>query len=291
MLNTENENAKGMDTDFAHRLLAENGPPRAAAMIVTLYGDVIDPRGGELWMGDLIENCAKLGLSETLVRTAVSRLVSAGQLTGTRQGRRSYYSLTPSARVEYRRAAERIYGPLLPANGWSLLITPDSAETASTAGFVHMGNGLWLAPGRVTHSTFGGTVMHSQSFGDTAALTRLVARHWDIGAHAQYYAHVLDRFTPVLDMDCHAMDSHSALIVRLCLVHDYRNAILRDPCLPQDALPDDWPAPAARALFARLYASLTPACELAVPQAMSARDGPLAAATDLSRARLDLLKT
>ena len=53
--------------------------PRAPAFLVTLYGDVVEPRGGTLWMGSLIECCAMHGLSESLVRTAVSRLVGAGR--------------------------------------------------------------------------------------------------------------------------------------------------------------------------------------------------------------------
>ena len=61
-------------------ILLDDSPPRAAAFIVTIYGDVVEPRGGATWIGNLIEICAAVGISETLVRTAVSRLVSAGQL-------------------------------------------------------------------------------------------------------------------------------------------------------------------------------------------------------------------
>ena len=50
---------------------------RSASFIVTLYGDVAVPRGGVLWTGTLIEICARVGISESLVRTAVSRLVTA----------------------------------------------------------------------------------------------------------------------------------------------------------------------------------------------------------------------
>lgn len=64
--------------------------PRCASFIVTIYGDVVEPRGGILWMGNLIDLCAVAGLNESLVRTSVSRLVSAGQLIGVREGRKSY---------------------------------------------------------------------------------------------------------------------------------------------------------------------------------------------------------
>ena len=84
---------------------------RAAGFIVTLYGDVVEPRGGLLWMGTLVEVCALVGISETRVRTAVSRLVAAGRLEGTRDGRRSYYRLTEAARREFAAAAARVFAP------------------------------------------------------------------------------------------------------------------------------------------------------------------------------------
>jgi len=41
-----------IEVSFGTRLaLALDGPPNAAAFIVTIYGDVVDPRGGVLWMG------------------------------------------------------------------------------------------------------------------------------------------------------------------------------------------------------------------------------------------------
>lgn len=54
---------------------------------MTIYGDVVEPRGGIARIGNPIETCAEVGISENLVRTAVSRLVAAGQLSGEREGR------------------------------------------------------------------------------------------------------------------------------------------------------------------------------------------------------------
>lgn len=279
-----------MDTRTAHPLLAEDGPPRAAAMIVTIYGDVVDPRGGSLWMGDLIDLCAKLGLSETLVRTAVSRLVTAGQLEGTRLGRRSYYALTADARVEYRVAAEQIYGPPNNTKGWSWLISPDEPDEAATEGFAHLGGGLWLAPGQRTKGNAGGSVMHATTLGDATALAKLALRHWELDRHSSAYSRFLARFAPLEQDAPSTLEPDLALIMRLSLVHAYRHAVLRDPHLPVEALPPDWPAAKARALFSKLYSALTPAAERAIVASLSARNGPLESATDLSRARLEQLQ-
>ena len=80
---------------------------RANGFIITVYGDVAEPRGGRLWMATLIEICGSVGISETLLRTAVSRLVAAGRLEGARVGRRSSYRLTEAARREFAEAAAR----------------------------------------------------------------------------------------------------------------------------------------------------------------------------------------
>ncbi|PII39244.1 hypothetical protein T190_08555, partial [Sinorhizobium meliloti CCBAU 01290] len=93
------------------RPILDETPLRAASFIVTIYGDVVEPRGGAIWIGNLIEICAGVGISETLVRTAVSRLVAAGQLAGEREGRRSFYRLTDAARAEFAAAARVIFGP------------------------------------------------------------------------------------------------------------------------------------------------------------------------------------
>ncbi|HEY6919203.1 MAG TPA: PaaX family transcriptional regulator, partial [Tabrizicola sp.] len=34
----------------------------AAAFIVTIYGDVVVPRGGVLWTGTLIDLCSRVGI-------------------------------------------------------------------------------------------------------------------------------------------------------------------------------------------------------------------------------------
>lgn len=95
-------------TDLIPRLCADL-PITAGSFIVTVYGDVVVPRGEVLWIGSLIETCARIGISENLVRTAVSRMVAAGRLEGERSGRRSFYRLAPAARAEFADAARLLY--------------------------------------------------------------------------------------------------------------------------------------------------------------------------------------
>ncbi len=66
---------------------------------------MVEPRGGAIWIGNLIEICAGVGISETLVRTAVS--VSSPPASSPESGgRRSFYRLTDAARAEFAAAAQ-----------------------------------------------------------------------------------------------------------------------------------------------------------------------------------------
>ena len=103
-------------------------PLSAASFVVTLYGDLIAPRGGELWTGNIVETLSTVGIAEPRARTALSRLVSAGRLEGTKSGRRSYYRLTPPAAEEFSNAARLIYAPApAPLRGWHLVALPGTA--------------------------------------------------------------------------------------------------------------------------------------------------------------------
>jgi phenylacetic acid degradation operon negative regulatory protein len=51
------------------------------------------------------------------------------------------------------------------------------------------------------------------------------------------------------------------LIARLVLVNEFRHVALSDPDLPDAARPSDWPADAARRLYARLYCRLSGAAD------------------------------
>jgi len=67
---------------------------RSGSLITTVFGDAIAPRGGNVWLGSLIEVMLDFGIGERLVRTSVFRLARDGWLQSEQIGRRSYYSLT-----------------------------------------------------------------------------------------------------------------------------------------------------------------------------------------------------
>src|SRR5437660_12127088 len=108
-------------------------PIRAGSLIVTLFGDAIVPRGGHLALSSLLEIMRAFRVSETLVRTAMSRLVAEGLFERSKIGRNTFYSLSASGQQAFAEAAKKIYG--MPREQWDgrfdlLLLEGTAAERA-----------------------------------------------------------------------------------------------------------------------------------------------------------------
>jgi phenylacetic acid degradation operon negative regulatory protein len=263
-------------------------------LIVTIYGDVAEPRGGVLSMGTLIALCAAHGISETLVRTAVSRLVAAGHLEGERIGRRSFYRLSRAATAEYAAAAQRFFGPAPRPEAWAILAPadPDDARALAGAGFVRLGGDLFIGPEGRWHGAASFVLAARNSAGDDGFRAFAAAR-WPIGDLADAYAAFVDRHAALATAV--AADGPpgppAALTARLAVLHDYREIVLNDPRLPVAALPRPWPGDAAAARFAELYLALSPAADARVADALEGAGGRLPAETPATRRRLASLRT
>ncbi len=280
--------------DLPLQALVDAHPIRAGAFIVTIYGDVVAPRGGALWMGDIIETCAALGINESRVRTAVSRLVAAGRLEGVKAGRKSFYRLTGAGREEFARAAERIYREPVaaPLKGWRLVLLPQGpgrealVETLAASRYGFPQPGLAIAPDR------GDPPPEIDAVGFLATteddLSELVRAAWPLDELEERIEAFMDVFEP---LEAAPPAPEDALGARLMLVHAFRGIALRDPRLPLDALPAGWRGPAARALFARLYLALSPAADAAVDARFVDQSGRLRADRAALARRVEALKS
>lgn len=264
----------------------------AASFIVTIYGDVVVPRGEVLWMGSLIDICGRVGISESLVRTATSRLAAAGRLEGERDGRRSFYRLAPAARAEFAEAAQLLYTDYAEFERWSVLYAPDlSPEVARRHRMGRMSGDVWLCPDIGGETPEVGLTLPVSLPLDAGELATM-AGFWDLTDLQSRYDAMIGRFSAL----ARALESggpigaDDALMSRLLLVHVYRSALLRDPCLPRAALPANWHGLEARRLFKALYLALSPAAEAEIGRALHGRDGPLPVRTRESEARLKALR-
>ncbi|HCL64613.1 MAG TPA: PaaX family transcriptional regulator [Rhizobium sp.] len=281
--------ARGFE-GFSH--IQQQFTVRAPAMIVTIYGDIVVPRGGVLWMGTLVEICARLGISETLVRTAVSRLVAAEQLVGERDGRRSYYRLAPGARTEFAAAARLLYGPEVEADGFLIHHAPGlSEDLVRRARLGRMGPDLYLRPNHRTGLPLPGLAFRAEATQDGGLLADYAATLWDLASFAAEYRAMIDLFSPLSTAlkRGETLLAADAVSARLLLVQAYRAVLLCDPRLPAEALPADWPGAAARRLFARLYRALSPMADAYIAMQFEGRDAHLPAETAETAARLQAL--
>jgi phenylacetic acid degradation operon negative regulatory protein len=141
----------------------------ARTLLVTVFGDAVEPHGGEVWAGSLMRLVEPLGINERLVRTSLNRLVGEGVLVTRRHGKRSFYSVTPLARRDFRRAERHIYHPRGdPWDGrWTVVVNTSAvAPPARAAVRQHLG--------RLGFSTLGPAV-HISPFDQTDALRQVLS--------------------------------------------------------------------------------------------------------------------
>lgn len=260
--------------------MAQN-PLRSKSVVMTLFGDVILPHGGALWLGSLIRLLAPFGISDRLVRTSVYRLAEEGWLSAQREGRRSMYTLHPNAVRRFEHAYKRVYTPsYLTWNGeWTHIMTlPGILTTAqrsrlrkellwegfgalSPTAFIHpnpdretlqdllarlkLKKGLFISSMTPSESPL------SQPFSD------LVDQCWDLDTITAAYNDFLKWFGTLPDLiETQEVDAELAFVLRTLLIHAFRRVQLHDPQLPIDLLPADWAGKAAYELCRDIYRQL-----------------------------------
>jgi phenylacetic acid degradation operon negative regulatory protein len=238
-------------------------PIRAGSLIVTLFGDAIVPRGGHLALSSLLEIMRAFRVSETLVRTAMSRLVAESLFERKKIGRNTFYSLSASGQQAFAEAAAKIYGAL-PAN-WNgrfdLVLLEGSGPERADARAQWQGRGYGVLTPDLVLGIAGGkpeAALHlSAEAADLETARALATRGWPLDDLAVRYQHFKEMFGRTRDALAgrSAPDDLACLVIRILLIHEYRRIILRDPLLPSPLLPEGWPGQAAHDLCAAIYAA------------------------------------
>lgn len=274
------------------------GRLNAKSLIVTVFGDAILPHGGSVWLGSLVQMLALCGINERGVRTSVFRLTKEGWFNAQPVGRRSYYSLTYSARLRFEAAHRTIYAATPVAwNGlWTMVLTGlfDSAQRErlradlAWQGFGQIMPGVMLHPApdeaslrqalKEAGQAENSPVMRASSneWMDREGVRTIVARAWNLDALAAQYDEFLTRFRPFLRaLDGGAPSPATCFRLRTMLIHHYRRALLRDPGLPGELLPAHWPGAAARLLCRNLYRLVQEGAETYLARTLETAEGPL----------------
>ncbi|MCB1856918.1 MAG: phenylacetic acid degradation operon negative regulatory protein PaaX [Gammaproteobacteria bacterium] len=280
-----------------------NPPGRTPSLIATLFGDVVEAYGGEIWLGSLSRLLAPFGISERLVRTSVHRLAKEGFLEATRLGRRSFYRLSRSALDQVERFEQRIYYFREPPwdGKWRLIFT--GTRGVSSGQRAELRKQLnWLGFGTIAPNVYGhpsaslepvDQLFRELKIADQVVIMLATNHHqihglgtqemirqcFDITGLEQRYQTFNNRYRPLADSpeDCCQIadvDPEHAFVVRTLLIHEYRRILLYDPGVPARLLPDGWSGIEAQRLCAKLYQALAPPSDRYIRDWGANRHGP-----------------
>ncbi len=254
------------------RTVEQTEQPRA--LIVTLYG-LYGRDTGWLPIAGLIKLLAALGVDETAVRSAISRLKRRGLLHAERRGGQAGSALSDDARAILAEGDARIFAPPAStvADGWLLAVfsVPESERAKRhtlrsqlvALGFGSVAPGVWVAPAHrfdLTTATLTRLRLAEYvdlfradylAFGDVG---KLVAQWFDLGGLRDDYARFMAAYQPVLNR---APQPQGAFADWVNALTAWRRLPYRDPGLPAELLPADWPGHAAHQLFETLRERLS----------------------------------
>jgi len=279
----------------------------ANSMLVTLYGDVVAPRPQSIWLGSLIRLAAPFGINDRLVRTATFRLTADDWLSATRIGRRSYYGLSEAGLLRVVHAGKRIYAGEAPDwdGRWTLVLVRGDARATIRQ---HLKRELlWEGFGAITPGVYAHPNADPASLREIiqaaqaqdhvavmaatsleafaiAPLQTLMHQTFKLGDVAAAWQVLLRRFSPMLE-EAASLAPADAFFVRTLLVHEYRRVLLRDPNLPEELLPTDWPGRIARSMCRDIYLALLDASEAYLHGVVEVSDGSLQNASRALRKR------
>ncbi len=277
----------------------EQTPIRASSLIITLYGDAIEPHGGTVWLGSLIQLLEPMGINERLIRTSIFRLTKEGWLSAEKVGRRSYYSLTGTGRRRFEKAFKRVYSSSLPAwdGSWCLALLsqlPQDKRKQVREELEWQGFGaispVVLACPRCDRVDVAATLQDLDALEDTIlfdtyaqdvlaskALRMQVRESWKIDELASHYSEFIQLFRPLWQAlrEKDSLQPADCFLARILLIHEYRKLLLRDPQLPDELLPGDWEGRAARQLCRNIYRLIHAEAEQWLNDTLETADGPL----------------
>jgi phenylacetic acid degradation operon negative regulatory protein len=246
----------------------------ARSALFDLYGDHLRSRGSRAPVASLVRLLAPLGITAPAVRTAVSRMAGQGWLEAVRLPDGAGYVLTPRAVRWLDEAAERIYRHGAPAwdGRWHLIVVGRVRERARRdrlraalgyLGYAPVDETTWVSPrpSAELEALLEAERVRAERFsasydGDARGL---LARAWDLDGLAHAYRRWLAVAAGlVAGVDPDTPDD-LVFAARSRLVHEWRKFLFRDPGLPAELLPRQWPGHQAAELFEAESARLLPA--------------------------------
>jgi phenylacetic acid degradation operon negative regulatory protein len=248
-------------------------PVSASAIMLTFLGDHVLDRHVCVYSGSVIEVLGRAGVSAEATRSTLTRMTGRGLLRRQRSGRRMYFGLTERSTRILHDGAVRLWRTGAVNRDWDGTWTllafslpgerqrerHDLRASLAWAGFGPIQGGLWIAPGAPDVSELQSE--HIRVFRGHADpstdIAEMIAGAYDLAALAERYEDFRARWGG-------PEDTTDPLAAKLLLITDWLQIIRRDPLLPMEHLPADWPAAPAQELFFALNERLAaPAAEIA----------------------------
>lgn len=252
---------------------------RPQSLMLTFLGDQVLGRDVCVYSGSVIDVFARAGIGEQATRSTLTRMVGRDLLRRQREGRRMYFGLTERSEAVLRDGAQRIWRAGAVNRRWDGTWTllgfslPESWQRQrhdlrsrlTWSGFGPLFNGLWIAPGEVDVSALVaelGLSAHVKVFrahADTGMdIGRMIEETWELSELADRYEGFAGRWQHWED---DLPDAGDALVLRLRLQTEWLQIVRRDPRLPVEHLPADWPAEPAEKTFRTVHERLSPLAE------------------------------
>lgn len=271
--------------------LRESGSLKVWSLIITFFGDAVEPRGGVVAASTLQSVMEFMGVGAGAVRTACSRLARDGWIERQKQGRNSFYRLSDMGHTPFRIASQQIYAA--PADSaqrhnnqprsFSLVIqnplntNSSQWQTLRERGVRVNGNCILFADadGHLQQA-----ISDTPEFNDMLVLSGSsvnipdwVRRSVCPDESAQRYHELMQRFNTVAEQK--PKDPLTSLAIRCLLIHEWRRLLLRSKPVPVALMPADWPHDSCHQFVATLYRDIFNAGEQWMDDNALGPDGPL----------------
>lgn len=252
--------------------------PRGRRLLITLMAEYWLEESAMVPSGALVDLMHDLNISPSGTRTLLSRLKEEGRLVAVKNGRRTYYALSPKARHRLSEGFDLIRtfatGKLPTTPVWTTLLfsIPEGQRAMrqklrkglSWMLFAPLYDGTWISPQPRSQQVL--TLCHKLGVQEATMIQgdiSMAGTHlgnpvnaWDLElAHRLYTNFSKILAEPLEQLSKGRITPPEAMRLRTETINVFRGLPRFDPDLPLSLLPADWPRASAKANFAELYES------------------------------------
>jgi phenylacetic acid degradation operon negative regulatory protein len=239
-------------------------PINPNTVVFALFAQYVLPRGGEVWLGSLIQAMAALGISEAAARSAVLRLKKQGILESQRLGRRTFYWMADAGMRELNVGGFRFSLPSEKAwdGTWTIVVysVPEEQRCLRDAlrcslkwwGFGSLAPGTWIST-RVLLPEIENdlrelgvweyvSVFKSEYLGPEDPSVIVAKAFPELGILETGYRDYIAKAKTVLhSVDAGLLDDEVCFATRMHNLWEIYAVAKDDPILPPTLLSEDWP--------------------------------------------------